>query len=90
MQDRWRPDAEGRCPARTYARKGRELARKQGKEVVHAYPKEGVIGGMDTIMIPARAGNAGNAKIFMMDAENMGTQSNVTGYGNTIKRADKS
>lgn len=75
-----------------YALKGRELAKEQGKEVIYAYPKEGVIGWMDNIMIPAKAENVENAKIFMnfmMDPENMGIQSNFTGYGNAIKGSDK-
>lgn len=75
-----------------YALKGRELAKEQGKELVYAYPKEGVIGWMDNIMIPKSAENVENAKIFMnfmMDPENMAIQSNFTGYGNAITGSEK-
>ena len=70
-----------------YAFKGRELAEEQGKELVYAYPKEGVIGWADNLMIPASAENLENAKTFMnfmMDPENMALQSNFTGYGGPI------
>ncbi len=71
-----------------YAYKGRTLAEEAGKELVYAYPKEGVIGWMDGLMIPASAENVENAKIFMnfiMDPENMGIQSNYAGYGGPIE-----
>lgn len=71
-----------------YAYKGRQLAEESGKELVYAYPKEGVIGWMDALMIPASAENVENAKIFMnfiMDPENMGMQSNYAGYGGPIE-----
>ena len=70
-----------------YAYKGRLLAEEVGKELVYAYPKEGVIGWADGLMIPVSAGNVENAKIFMnfmMEPENMGMQSNFAGYGGPI------
>jgi spermidine/putrescine transport system substrate-binding protein len=75
-----------------YALKGRELGKEQGQDVVYAYPKEGVIGWMDNIMIPTAAENIDNARAFinfMMDPENMGLQSNFTGYGNAITGSDQ-
>lgn len=74
-----------------YVVKGRQLAEEQGKTIVYAYPKEGVIGWMDNIMIPAGAENVENAITFMnfmMDPENMGIQSNFTGYGNVIEGSE--
>jgi len=74
-----------------YALKARVLAKEQGMDVVYAYPKEGVIGWMDNVMIPASAENVENAKAFMnfmMDPENMAIQSNFTGYGNAIVGSD--
>lgn len=71
-----------------YALKGRKLAKESDKEIVYAYPQEGVIGWMDGLMIPASAENVENAKAFMnfmMDPENMGIQSNYAGYGGPIK-----
>jgi spermidine/putrescine transport system substrate-binding protein len=71
-----------------YALKGRIEAAKSNKVVSYAYPKEGVIGWMDTMMIPATASNVESAKKFinfMLDPENMAVQSNFTGYSNTIK-----
>lgn len=71
-----------------YAYKGRLLAEEAGKELVYAYPKEGVIGWADGLMIPKSAENVENAKIFMnfiMDPENMGIQSNFAGYGGPIE-----
>ena len=71
-----------------YTFKGRQLAAEKGQDLVYAYPKEGVIGWMDGLMIPATAENPENAKIFMnfiMDPENMGMQSNYAGYGGPIK-----
>lgn len=74
------------------ALRGRELGKAQGEDIAYAYPKEGVIGWMDNIMIPAKAENVENAKKFMdfmMNPENMAIQSNFTGYGNAIKGSDK-
>lgn len=71
-----------------YAFKGRQLAEEAGTDLVYAYPKEGVIGWADGLMIPKSATNVENAKIFMnfiMDPENMGMQSNFAGYGGPIK-----
>lgn len=71
-----------------YSYKGRLLAEEVGKEVVYAYPKEGIIGWADGLMVPKSAENVENAKIFMnfiMDPENMGMQSNFAGYGGPIK-----
>lgn len=71
-----------------YAFKGRTLAAEQGKDLVYAYPKEGVIGWADGLMIPKTAANVENAKIFMnfiMDPENMAMQSDFAGYGGPIK-----
>lgn len=74
-----------------YALKGRVEAAKANKVVSYAYPKEGVIGWMDTMMIPATASNAEIAKKFinfMMQPENMAIQSNFTGYSNVIKGSE--
>lgn len=71
-----------------YSFKGRKLAEEAGKEITYAYPKEGVIGWSDSLMIPVGAENVENAKIFMnfiMDPENMGMQSNFAGYGGPIE-----
>lgn len=69
------------------AYKGRLLAEEAGKELVYIYPKEGVVGWADELMIPTGAQNVENARIFMnfmMDPENMGKQSNFAGYGGPI------
>ncbi|WP_315925949.1 extracellular solute-binding protein [Mesorhizobium sp. SP-1A] len=74
-----------------YALKGRVEAAKANKVISYAYPKEGVIGWMDTMMIPATASNVENAKKFidfMMNPENMAIQSNFTGYSNVIKGSE--
>jgi spermidine/putrescine transport system substrate-binding protein len=74
-----------------YALKGRVEAAAANKVVSYAYPKEGVIGWMDTMMIPATASNVENARKFinfMMQAEPMALQSNFTGYANVIKGSE--
>ncbi|QIG51879.1 extracellular solute-binding protein [Nordella sp. HKS 07] len=76
-----------------YALKGRTEGAKSGKIVAYAYPKEGVIGWMDNMMIPTTAGNVENAKKFinfMMAPENMALQANFTGYAAGIKGMEAS
>lgn len=74
-----------------YALKGRTEAAAANKVLAYAYPREGVIGWIDTMMIPSTASNVENAKKFinfMMAPENMALQSNFTGYANVIKGAE--
>jgi len=63
------------------------VGRDEGVDIVYAYPKEGVVGWFDSIVVPEGATNVENAKIFMnfmMDPENAAIQSNFAHYANAI------
>lgn len=56
-------------------------------DVHYVFPKEGAVGWMDNIAIPASAKNPENAKKFLeflLKPENMALLSNFTGYDNAI------
>jgi spermidine/putrescine transport system substrate-binding protein len=62
-------------------------ARSEGVPIQYCYPKEGVVGWFDSLVIPKGAKNPENAKIFMnwlMDGENMAMVSNFARYSNAI------
>lgn len=53
----------------------------------YAYPKEGIVGWFDSLVVPKGASNVENAKIFinfMMDPENAAIGSNFARYSNGI------
>ena len=67
------------------------VGRDEGVNIVYAYPKEGVVGWFDSIVVPAGATNVENAKIFMnfmLDPENAAIQSNFAHYANAIKGSE--
>ena len=67
-----------------YSKKGRVST---GMPIVYAYPKEGIVGWYDSVVVPTGASNIENAKIFlnfMMDPENAALQSNFASYANAI------
>lgn len=56
-------------------------------DIVYAYPKEGVVGWLDSACVPVGAKNAENAKKFLdfiMKPENIALQSNFARYSNAI------
>ena len=63
-------------------------ARTESKtDVVYAYPKEGVVGWLDSACVPVGAKNAENARKFLefiMKPENIALQSNYARYSNAI------
>ena len=62
-------------------------ARNDGVPIQYCYPKEGVVGWFDTLVIPKGAKNYKNATIFMnwlMAPENIAMVSNYAGYSNAI------
>jgi spermidine/putrescine transport system substrate-binding protein len=64
------------------------LGRLTGAPIVYAYPKEGVVGWFDSMVVPTSAKNVENAKIFMnfmMDPENMAMLTENQGYGDAVK-----
>ena len=64
------------------------LGRLAGAPVVYAYPKEGVVGWFDSLVVPTSAKNVENARKFMnfiMDPVNMAALSENQGYGDAIK-----
>ena len=64
------------------------LGRRTGAPIVYAYPKEGVVGWYDSMVVPTSAKNVENAKKFMnfmMDPENMGMLTENQGYGDAVK-----
>jgi spermidine/putrescine transport system substrate-binding protein len=64
------------------------LGRLTGAPIVYAYPKEGVVGWFDSMVVPASAKNVENAKKFMnfmMDPVNMAMLTENQGYGDAVK-----
>jgi len=64
------------------------LGRLTGAPIVYAYPKEGVIGWFDSMVVPTSAKNVENAKKFMnfmMDPVNMAMLTENQGYGDAVK-----
>ncbi|MDX1698461.1 MAG: extracellular solute-binding protein [Thiohalobacterales bacterium] len=62
-------------------------AREEGTPIEYCYPKEGVVGWFDSLVIPKGAKNIENAKTFMnwlMAPENMALVSNFARYANAI------
>ena len=61
--------------------------RLDGRSVQYCFPKEGVVGWYDSLVIPKGAKNIENAKTFMnwlMNPENMALQSDFARYANAI------
>jgi spermidine/putrescine transport system substrate-binding protein len=66
-------------------------SRELNPAIKYVYPKEGVVGWMDNVAVPAGAKNPDNAKIFLsyiMQPENMALQSNFTKYSNAVKGSE--
>jgi spermidine/putrescine transport system substrate-binding protein len=64
------------------------LGRLAGAPINYAYPKEGVVGWFDSLVVPNSAKNVENARKFMnfmMDPENMAILTENQGYGDAIK-----
>jgi spermidine/putrescine transport system substrate-binding protein len=67
-------------------------AREMNPDVKMAFPKEGVVGWMDNIVMPTGAKNPENAKLFiefMLRPENMAAVSNFARYANVSSAADE-
>jgi len=63
------------------------LGRLTGAPIVYAYPKEGVVGWYDSLVVPTSAKNVENAKKFMnfmMDPVNMAMLTENQGYGDAV------
>ena len=61
-------------------------------DLTYAYPKEGVVGWFDSLVMPKGAKNVKEAKAFMnflMDPENMAILSNNAAYANAIPESQK-
>ena len=68
------------------------LGRLTGAPIVYAYPKEGVIGWYDSLVVPSSAKNVDNARKFMnfmMDPVNMAMLTVNQGYGDSIIGSSK-
>ena len=66
--------------------------RLAGGKIKYCFPKEGVVGWYDSLVIPKGAKNIENAKIFMnslMKPENMAIQSDFAKYANPIEGTAK-
>jgi len=64
------------------------LGRLTGAPIVYAYPKEGVVGWYDSLVVPTSAKNVENARKFMnfmMDPVNMAMLTENQGYGDAVK-----
>ena len=64
------------------------LGRLTGAPIVYAYPREGVVGWFDSMVVPTSAKNVENAKKFMnfmMDPVNMAMLTENQGYGDAVK-----
>ncbi|HKJ51074.1 MAG TPA: extracellular solute-binding protein [Gammaproteobacteria bacterium] len=64
------------------------LGRLTGAPIVYAYPKEGVVGWFDSMVVPASAKNVENARKFMnfmMDPVNMAMLTENQGYGDAVE-----
>jgi spermidine/putrescine transport system substrate-binding protein len=67
-------------------------ARTQKATIKYVFPKEGTIGWMDNVAVPASAPDLENAKKFLnflMDPENIALQQKSTGYQSAIVGSDK-
>jgi spermidine/putrescine transport system substrate-binding protein len=67
-------------------------ARMQKASIKYVFPKEGAIGWMDNVAVPASAPDLENAKKFLnflMDPENIALQQKSTGYQSAIVGSDK-
>jgi spermidine/putrescine transport system substrate-binding protein len=67
-------------------------ARLEKPSLKYAYPKEGLTGFMDNLVVPKSAPNLENAKLFvnfMMEPENAALVSNYAKYSNAIKDSKK-
>ena len=68
------------------------LGRLAGAPIVYAYPKEGVVGWFDSLVVPTSEKNVENARTFMnfmMDPVNMAMLTENQGYGDAIKGTAK-
>ena len=64
------------------------LGRLAGAPITYAYPKEGVVGWFDSLVVPTSAKNVENARKFMnfmMDPVNMAILTENQGYGDAIQ-----
>ena len=64
-----------------------ERARAQKPSLRYVYAKEGAIGWMDNLAVPANAPDLANAKTFMnfmMDPQNQAIETNFSGYQNAV------
>jgi spermidine/putrescine transport system substrate-binding protein len=72
---------------------GKALASRIEKSTIkYVYPKEGAIGWMDNVAVPAGAPDLENAKKFLnflMDPENIALQQKSTGYQSAVTGSDK-
>ena len=67
-------------------------ARVNNPDIKFVFPKEGVVGWMDNIAVPASAKDPENAKLFMefmLKPENSALSSNLTHYASAIQGADE-
>jgi spermidine/putrescine transport system substrate-binding protein len=67
-------------------------AREGNPAIEFVYPKEGVLGWADNLVVPTGAPNYDNAVKFiefMLQPENAAIQSNFTGYANAIKGSEE-
>jgi spermidine/putrescine transport system substrate-binding protein len=66
-------------------------ARKENPAITYAYPKEGIVGWADSLVVPKGSKNKENALKFiefMLQPENAAIQTNFSGYANAIKGSD--
>ena len=66
-------------------------ARKEKPSIKYIYPKEGVMGWADNLVVPVGAKNRESAlkfMEFMLQPENMAIQTNFSGYANAIKGSE--
>ncbi|MEM7564511.1 MAG: extracellular solute-binding protein [Pseudomonadota bacterium] len=64
------------------------VGRLAGSPINYAYPKEGVVGWFDSLVVPSSAKNVENARKFMnfmMEPENMAMLTENQGYGDAVK-----
>ncbi len=62
-------------------------SREMNPAIKYVYPKEGVVGWMDNVVVPTGAKNPDNARkflAFILQPENMALQSNFTKYSNAV------
>ncbi|RMH51352.1 MAG: extracellular solute-binding protein [Alphaproteobacteria bacterium] len=66
--------------------------REANPNIIYAYPKEGIVGWFDSLVVPVGASNVEAARKFMnfvMDPENIALQSNFAAYSNGIMGSEK-